>query len=100
MASRLECHRRFEDANLPAAFERDPTQVAVGIHHDRMADDFEHREIGRLAEPREPFWPAMELQLRSGISAVLQGEKTAKAALDAVAADWQRSLRRAGIKPT
>jgi ABC-type glycerol-3-phosphate transport system substrate-binding protein len=53
-----------------------------------------------VLEPREPFWPAMELQLRSGISAVLLGEKTAKVALDGVAADWQRSLRRAGIKPT
>jgi ABC-type glycerol-3-phosphate transport system substrate-binding protein len=42
----------------------------------------------------------MELQLRSGISGVLLGQKTAKAALDAVAADWQRTLRRAGVKPT
>ena len=50
-------------------------------------------------EPREPFWPAMELQLRSGISNVLLGQKSAKAALDGVAADWQRTLKRAGIKP-
>lgn len=49
-------------------------------------------------EPREPFWPTMELQLRSGISAVLLGQKTAKAALDGVATDWQRALRRAGMK--
>jgi multiple sugar transport system substrate-binding protein len=49
-------------------------------------------------EPREPFWPSMELQLRSGISAVLLGQKTAKVALDGVASDWQRSLRRAGVK--
>ena len=51
-----------------------------------------------VLEPREPFWPSMELQLRSGISAVLLGQKTAKAALDDVAADWQRTLRRAGVK--
>jgi len=51
-----------------------------------------------VLEPREAFWPAMELQLRSGISSVLLGEKTAKVALDAVAADWQRTLRRAGVK--
>jgi len=51
-----------------------------------------------VLEPREPFWPSMELQLRSGISAVLLGEKTAKVALDGVAADWQRTLRRAGVK--
>lgn len=49
-------------------------------------------------EPREPFWPTLELQLRSGISAVLLGQKTAKAALDGVASDWQRALRRAGVK--
>jgi multiple sugar transport system substrate-binding protein len=49
-------------------------------------------------EPREPFWPAMELQLRGAISSVLLGQKTAKVALDGVAADWQRSLRRAGVK--
>jgi multiple sugar transport system substrate-binding protein len=53
-----------------------------------------------VLEPRDPFWPALELQLRSGISAVLLGQETAKVALDRVAADWQRSLRRAGIKPT
>jgi len=49
-------------------------------------------------EPRDAIWPTMELQLRSGISQVLLGQQTAKAALDAVAADWQRSLRRAGLK--
>jgi ABC-type glycerol-3-phosphate transport system substrate-binding protein len=49
-------------------------------------------------EPRDPFWPSMELQLRSGISNVLLGQKTARAALDGVAADWVRTLRRAGVK--
>jgi multiple sugar transport system substrate-binding protein len=49
-------------------------------------------------EPRDPVWPGMELQLRVAISAVLLGEKTAKVALDGVAADWQRTLKRAGLK--
>jgi ABC-type glycerol-3-phosphate transport system substrate-binding protein len=40
----------------------------------------------------------MELSLRSAISAVLLGQNNAKDALDAVAADWQRALRRAGLK--
>jgi ABC-type glycerol-3-phosphate transport system substrate-binding protein len=53
-----------------------------------------------VLEPRDPVWPALELQLRSGISSVLLGQTTAKVALDAVAADWQRTMRRAGIKPT
>ncbi|WP_428487145.1 extracellular solute-binding protein [Rhodopila sp.] len=51
-------------------------------------------------EPRAPVWPSLELQLRSGISAVLLGQKSAKAALDGVASDWQRTLRRTGVKPT
>lgn len=49
--------------------------------------------------PIDATWPTPELQLRSGISAVLLGQRTAKQARDIVAADWQRSLRRAGIKP-
>ena len=49
-------------------------------------------------EPREPIWPSLDLQLRGAISAVLLGEKTAKVALDGVAADWRRTLKRAGLK--
>jgi len=49
-------------------------------------------------EPREPIWPTLEVQLRSGISQVLLGQQTAKVALDAVASDWTRALRRAGLK--
>jgi ABC-type glycerol-3-phosphate transport system substrate-binding protein len=50
-------------------------------------------------EPRDAIWPTLELQLRSGIAQGLLGQQTAKQALDTVAADWQGSLRRAGIKP-
>ena len=49
-------------------------------------------------EPRDPIWPSMDLQLRGAVSAVLLGEKTAKVALDGVAADWRRTLKRAGLK--
>jgi multiple sugar transport system substrate-binding protein len=47
--------------------------------------------------PAHPVWTTLELTLRTGISEALQGQKTAKEALDAVASDWQRTLRRAGI---
>ena len=47
--------------------------------------------------PAHPVWDTLELSLRTGVSEVLLGQKTAKVALDAVAADWQRGLRRAGI---
>jgi ABC-type glycerol-3-phosphate transport system substrate-binding protein len=48
--------------------------------------------------PAHPAWDTLELALRTGISEALLGQKTAKQALDAVAADWQRGLRRAGIR--
>ncbi len=51
-----------------------------------------------LLDPREPIWATLELQLRSGLSQVLLGQMQAKQALDGVAADWQHSLRRAGLK--
>jgi multiple sugar transport system substrate-binding protein len=50
-----------------------------------------------LLDPREAIWATLELQLRSGLSQVLLGQKNAKDALDGVASDWQHSLRRAGL---
>jgi multiple sugar transport system substrate-binding protein len=47
--------------------------------------------------PAHPVWDTLEVQMRSAISQVQLGQKTAKVALDELAADWQRSLRRAGI---
>ena len=51
-----------------------------------------------LPTPAHPAWSTLELTLRTGISEALQGQKTAKQALDAVAADWWPTLRRAGIE--
>jgi multiple sugar transport system substrate-binding protein len=50
-----------------------------------------------IPTPAHPVWTTLELTLRTGVSEALQGQKTAKEALDAVASDWQRTLRRAGI---
>ena len=47
--------------------------------------------------PAYPVWDTLEIQLRSALSQTLFGQKTAKQALDDLASDWQRSLRRAGI---
>jgi multiple sugar transport system substrate-binding protein len=47
--------------------------------------------------PAHPAWDTLELTLRAAISNCLLGEKQAKDALDEVAADWRRSLRRAGV---
>ncbi len=47
--------------------------------------------------PGHPVWDTLEIQMRSALSQALLGQKAAKQALDDLAADWQRSLRRAGI---
>ncbi len=48
--------------------------------------------------PNQPVWGALELQMRAALSQALLGQRTAKQALDGLARDWQRSLRRAGVK--
>jgi ABC-type glycerol-3-phosphate transport system substrate-binding protein len=50
-----------------------------------------------IPTPAHPVWDTLEIALRTGVSETLLGQKSAKQALDAVAADWQRSLRRASI---
>ncbi len=49
-------------------------------------------------DPRDPLWGTLQLPLRTAISQVLLGQKTAKSALDDVAGRWHRSFRLAGIK--
>jgi multiple sugar transport system substrate-binding protein len=48
--------------------------------------------------PAQPVWSTLQLSLRTALSAAILGQKTPKQALDDVAVDWQRGLRRAGIK--
>jgi ABC-type glycerol-3-phosphate transport system substrate-binding protein len=50
-----------------------------------------------IPTPANPVWDTLEMQLRSALSQALFGQKTPKQALDDLAADWHRSLRRAGI---
>jgi ABC-type glycerol-3-phosphate transport system substrate-binding protein len=44
-----------------------------------------------------PAWDGLELSFRTGVSQALLGQKTAKQALNDVALEWQRNLRRAGV---
>ena len=46
--------------------------------------------------PAQPIFPTLALSLRAGLSQALLGQKTSKQALDDVAADWKRSMRRGG----
>jgi multiple sugar transport system substrate-binding protein len=50
-----------------------------------------------IPTPAQPVWSTLALSLRTGLSQALLGQKTAKQALDDVAIDWQRGLRRAGV---
>ena len=50
-----------------------------------------------IPTPAQPVWGTLELSLRTGLSQTLLGQKSPKQALDDVATDWQRGLRRAGI---
>jgi len=49
-----------------------------------------------IPTPAQPIFPTLGLSLRAGLSQAIIGEKTPKQALDDVAADWQRAMRRAG----
>lgn len=51
-----------------------------------------------IPTPAHPAWGALEMQLRAAVSQALLGQKTASQALGDLAADWRRSLRRAGLK--
>jgi ABC-type glycerol-3-phosphate transport system substrate-binding protein len=87
--------RSMERGNAPAigSVLRDPDLEATMGWPSVAAQAI---ETG-IPTPAHPAWNTLEISLRTGVSAALLGQKTAKAALDDVAADWQRSLRRAGI---
>ena len=50
-----------------------------------------------IPTPAHPAWDALQLAMRPPISQALIGQKTAKEALDQIASDWQRGLRRGGV---
>jgi ABC-type glycerol-3-phosphate transport system substrate-binding protein len=49
-----------------------------------------------IPTPAQPIFPTLGLSLRAALSQTLIGEKTPKQALDALADDWRRAIRRAG----
>jgi ABC-type glycerol-3-phosphate transport system substrate-binding protein len=51
-----------------------------------------------IPSPNHPASLALYIQLRAALSQALLGQKTAKQALDDLAVDWKRRLRRAGLK--
>ncbi len=51
-----------------------------------------------VLDHRDPLWSTAQLPLRTAISQVLLGQKTAQQALDDVANQWHRSFKLAGMK--
>jgi multiple sugar transport system substrate-binding protein len=94
----LACSKRWMQRSLERG--NAPPRVSV-LNTPAVAERFGWAPVlartmrTAMLEPRDPIWPSMELRLREAISAVLLGEKSAKVALDGVAADWQRTLKRA-----
>jgi ABC-type glycerol-3-phosphate transport system substrate-binding protein len=87
--------RSMEGGNAPprGSSLRNPTMVAKLGWPAAAAEAI---ETG-IPTPSNPAWDGLELSLRAGVSETLLGQKTAKQALDDVAREWQRNLRRAGI---
>ena len=50
-----------------------------------------------IPTPAHPIWLTLDLPLRAALSQTILGQKTPKVAMDDLAKDWQRGLRRAGI---
>lgn len=87
--------RSMERGNAPArgSVLRDPDLAATVGWPPIAAQAI---ETG-IPTPAHPAWNTLEIGLRTAVSATLLGQKPAKAALDDLAGDWRRSLRRAGI---
>jgi multiple sugar transport system substrate-binding protein len=87
--------RSAERGNAPprGSVLRDPSMVTTLGWPPVAAEAI---ETG-IPTPAHPAWDTLELSLRAGLSEALLGRKTAKQALDEVARDWQRNLRRAGV---
>jgi ABC-type glycerol-3-phosphate transport system substrate-binding protein len=96
MATSKKWHRQsMERGNAPtrSSVLLDPVMVEKFTWAPAAAEAL---KTARL-DPAHPIWPTLEVSLRGGISAVLLGQKTAKVALDGVASDWTRSLKRANL---
>jgi ABC-type glycerol-3-phosphate transport system substrate-binding protein len=87
--------RSMEAGNAPprGSSLRDPAMVAKLGWPAAAAEAI---ETG-IPVSQNAAWDGLELSLRLGVSQAFLGQKTAKQALDGVAVEWQRNLRRAGV---
>ena len=93
--SKQYMHRSMVRGNAPprGSVLRDPELVALLGWPPSAAAAI---ETG-ISTPAHPAMATLDTALRAGLSQAILGQKTPKQALDDIAADWQRGLRRAGV---
>ncbi|MDL2401864.1 ABC transporter substrate-binding protein [Rhizobium mayense] len=94
ITSREWAKRSMEKGNASARLSvlTDPEVIETYGWTGVMAEQLKTAQ----ANPRDAFWGAVEAQLRAGLSKTLLGQASPKAAMDEVATNWQRTMRRAG----
>ncbi len=97
--SRMNLARSINDSNSPPrrSIHTDPAVIAKLGWTSAFA-----AQVGEGGVPmpagEDPIYTSMEQRLRPHMSRVMLGQVSAQKALDAAAADWERTLRRAGLK--
>ena len=92
VASREWAKRSMEKGNATARISvlADPE---IGQKYQWAAAAAKALETAQV-DPQDALWGALNLPLRLGISRVVTGETDAKTALDTVATNWQRIMKR------
>jgi ABC-type glycerol-3-phosphate transport system substrate-binding protein len=97
--SKMNLTRSIDDVNSPPrrSIHTDPAVVAKLGWTSAFADQVSEGGVA-LPEAEDPIFPSLEQQLRPYVSRVMLGQVSAQESLDAAAADWERTLSRAGLK--
>ena len=88
------CHSLPVEAERAYTMLQDPAVLAKHPWAPVAGEAFKTAVL----DHRDPLWTAAQLPLRTAISQVLLGQRTAQQALDEVANQWRRSFKLAGMK--
>ncbi len=90
-------HRSLERGNAPPRVSvlNDPGAAAAFGWAPVLAETMKTAKL----EPREPIWPTWTCNCAAASPPCCSGQKTAKVALDGVAADWQRIVATSRCRP-
>ena len=92
ITSREWSKRSMEKGNCPPRISvlNDPD---VGVHYHWAPAAATALQTAEL-DPQDPLWGALQLPLRAGLSRVATGQSPAREAMDGVASNWARIIRR------